>query len=145
MRSPNVLLFYLLFSLKYNFSLKLYFYVLRFINNLKIYEMYRCTIEFIKSLWNHIIQNFGWNLVIIQNLQYSTAQFENCFELDIQFLFENYFNRRSISFACYAFCYKEEREILRRSTLSLFSPYKKHRYMSRNLLEQVNFLFWILH
>ena len=74
-----------------------------------------------------------------------TAQFENSFELDIQFVFEHYFNRRSISVVSYAFCYKEEREILRRFTLSLFSPYKKHRYMSRNLLEKVNFLFRILH
>ena len=73
------------------------------------------------------------------------AQFENSFELDIQFVFEHYFNRRSICFVCYGFCYKEERGILSRFTLSLFSPYKKHRYMSRNLLEQVNSLFRILH
>ena len=67
-----------------------------------------------------------------------TAQFENSFELDIQFVFEHYFNRRSISFVCYAFVIRKK-EILPRFKLSLFSPYKKHKYMSMNLLEKVNF------
>ena len=61
-----------------------------------------------------------------------TAQFENSFELDIQFVFEHYFNRRSISFVCYAFCYKEEREIFQRFTLSLFSPYKKQIHVQES-------------
>ena len=44
----------------------------------------------------------------MQNLEYVMAQFENSFELDIQFVFEHYFNRRSISFVCYTFFIRKE-------------------------------------